>query len=75
MPVGKVSQPPLDKTGKVCHRKGMKNKEQVKWWAVFTTHNTYKAFADYVKAWQFAEKVYQETGCIVAIEPIVEFVK
>jgi hypothetical protein len=53
----------------------MRNKEQVKWWAVFTTHNTYKAFADYVKAWQFAEEVYQETGCVVAIEPIVEFVK
>lgn len=48
----------------------MKNQTQPKWFAVFTTHNKYTVFDLYEDAWRYAQKVYEETGNVVAVEAI-----
>jgi hypothetical protein len=47
----------------------MKNISQ-KWYAVFVTHCKYLVFDSYQKAWEFAAKVYEETGNVVAVEVV-----
>jgi hypothetical protein len=39
-------------------------------YAVFTTHFKFERFETYEAAWRFAQKVYQHTGNVVAIEKI-----
>lgn len=48
----------------------MKNQTQPKWFAVFTTHCKYLVFDVYEDAWKYAQKVYEETGNVVAVEAI-----
>ena len=40
------------------------------WYAVFVTHVKYFVFDTYEAAWKYAQKVYSETGNVVAIEKI-----
>ena len=48
----------------------MKNQTAQKWFAVFTTHATYKVFELYEDAWKFAQEVYEKTGQVVAVEVV-----
>lgn len=41
-----------------------------KWYAVFVTHAKYLAFDNYEAAWKYAQEVYNNTGNVVAVEPI-----
>jgi hypothetical protein len=48
----------------------MKNYTQVKTYVVSTTWKKGKVFADYQDAWTYANKVYEDTGIVVAIENV-----
>lgn len=48
----------------------MKNKVQNKAYAVYTSWSNAKVFANYEEAWKFAEKVYAETGNVIAVEVV-----
>lgn len=48
----------------------MKTKSQNKAYAVYTTWKDSKVFADYQDAWKYAQKVYANTGTVIAIETV-----
>ena len=48
----------------------MKNYSQVKTYVVSTTWKNAKVFTDYQDAWKYANKVYEETGKVLAVETI-----
>ena len=47
----------------------MENQNKTRY-AVFVTHAKFVVFDTYEAAWKYAEKVYSETGNVVAIEKI-----
>ena len=43
---------------------------QPRWYAVFTGWNKYEVFDLYEEAWTFAQKIYETTGNVIAIETV-----
>ena len=66
---------PLTGGPAVCHTISMRKEEttmnnQPRWYAVFTGWNKYEVFDLYEDAWTFAQKIYETTGNVIAIETV-----